>query len=296
MKVLMITGDKNFEHSGRFALQAAQVDKLEVLYWGRGALFPRLPQEKFDVVTSQDPLWRGLFAWHIARKLGIKLNVQVHTDLAAQPLMRRMLARTVLRHANSIRVVSEKIKKQIERMNIAMPIHVLPIFVDIERFKAVVRRPSVQKTILWIGRFESEKDPASAIRIFKEVCAAGIDAKLVMLGKGSLEQSLRALADSLAVEFPGWRDTQPYLAEASVVLCTSQHESWGASIVEALAAGVPVVAPDVGIAREAGAIIAKREELAIKVAEVLKNDTRGELKLSLPSAGEWAEQWKVSLQ
>ena len=117
-----------------------------------------------------------------------------------------------------------------------------------------------------------------------------------MLGKGTLEPALHVHAKGLPVEFPGWRsDPKPYLSVADVVLCTSRHESFGASIIEALAAGVPVVAPDVGIAREAGAIVVPREKLAETVIEVLRTRAQGELKLKLFSKEEWAAVWKSSL-
>ncbi len=116
-----------------------------------------------------------------------------------------------------------------------------------------------------------------------------------MLGAGTLESTLRKAATGLLVDFPGWKDPAEYLPTTDVVLCTSRYESWGASIVEALAAGAPVVAPDVGIAREAGAFIVDRTSLAEKVAEILEQGTRGTLRLNLPSAEEWARRWKETL-
>ena len=286
MKVLMITGDKSFGPGHpRFELQKSAVEELAVIYWGRGALWPKIPKGQFDVVTVQDPFWRGLFARVVARRLGVKLNVQVHTDLAVQSLLRRVLAQIVLRHADSVRVVSEKIKNQI---HVRARVSVLPIFVDIERFRTIERHPE-PNTLLWVGRFEQEKNPFLAL----EIAARVPGAKLTMLGRGSLEVLLKQKGGA---EFPGWQDPAPYFARASVVLCTSRHESWGASIVEALAAGVPVVAPDVGIAKEAGAIVVPRAELARAVIEVLKSGARGELKLLVLSAEEWAQKWKQSLE
>ncbi len=285
MKVLMITGDKKFASSERFALQERQVEKLEVVYMGRGSVWPKIPTVKFDVITAQDPFLRGLFAWFVARHIGAKLNIQVHTSVLS------FLGKFILSKADSVRVVSEKIKKQVESVGVNAPIHVLPIYIDISRFKNIVRLSHDNKTILWIGRFEDEKDPLLALEIIKKVP----NAKLIMLGSGSLEATLRDKSKGLQVEFPGWQDTVSYLAQADVVLCTSKHESWGASIIEALAAGVPVVAPDVGIAREAGAVVVGRSDLHKVVAEVLKSGQYGELKLQLPSADEWAKRWKETL-
>ncbi len=289
MKVLMITGDKNFSASPRFALQRAQVERLEVVYMGPGSVWPKIPEGHFDVVTVQDPFWRGLFAWRAARRMGARLNVQVHTSVLT------IFGKYILRKADSVRVVSEKIKKQVEGIGVKAPVRVLPIYIDISKFQNIARQPHDKKIILWIGRFEDEKDPVSAISVLEKVLAAGIDVKLIMLGSGSLEKKLKQLAVGLPVEFPGWQDPKRYLAQADVVLSTSKHESYGVSMIEALVASVPVVAPDIGVAREAGAVVVPREKLAETVAEVLKSGQCGELKLQLPDAHEWARRWEASL-
>jgi glycosyltransferase involved in cell wall biosynthesis len=215
----------------------------------------------------------------------------VHADLDTERIARHALAQIVIRHADSVRVVSEKIKNQIVHPHT----HVLPVYIDVERFKKVDRLSERANTILWIGRFEKEKDPLHALEILKAVRASGIDAKLIMLGSGALEIPLKNAAEGLPVQFPGWHDTAKYLAYADVVLCTSRHESYGASIVEALAAGVPVVAPDVGVAKEAGALVVARDELAQATIEVLRSEVRGELALPVLSAEEWVHRWRESL-
>jgi len=298
MKVLMITGDRRFGPGyPRYDLQKSVVDDLAVVYLGRSAPWQKIPAERFDVVTAQDPFWRGLFAWRAARRIGARLNIQVHTSVL------NPLGKFVLRRADSVRVVSERIKKQVEAAGVRAPITVLPVYVDISKFRNIVRqpfdvaqgKPHNQKTMLWIGRFETEKDPLLALGVLEAVRQEGVDTRLVMLGKGSLEKSLHARVRGLPVEFPGWQDPVPYLAVADVVLSTSKHESYGASIIEALAAGVPVVAPDIGVAREAGAVVAARQDLAHAVAEVLRNGGKGELKIQPLNEQEWAAQWKQSL-
>jgi glycosyltransferase involved in cell wall biosynthesis len=299
MNVLVITGDKRFVAGNpRFDLQASAIKKLTSVYFGKGILFPKIPKEQFDVVTVQDPFWRGLFAWFVARRKNAKFNVQLHADLTGQSFFRHILAQIVLRHADSIRVVSKKIEEQVKKMGVHAPIRILPVYIDTDSFRTIIHKAGeqkTQKTIVWMGRFESEKNPLEALSILKDIRNKGIDVKLIMLGKGSLEKELRNKAINLPVEFSGWQDPKPYLAVADVVLCTSLHESWGASIVEALVAGVPVVAPDVGIAKEAGAIVVGRAQLTDAVVEVLTNGNRGVLNLLLFNSFEWAEAWKKTL-
>ncbi len=305
MKVLMISGDKNILKEGseahaRLELQKSKVDRLDVFVWPQIHTARKICQaakmNQYDVITAQDPFWRGLLAWRIARRTGAKLNLQIHTDLSAQPFWRRSLAGFLLRRADSVRVVSEKIEKQAQEAG-AKQIHIVPIYVDIDRFFGLVPEPHAQKTNLWFGRFEPEKDPLGALTVLEEMRRAAIDAGLIMLGRGSLEKHARAKAKNFSspIEFPGWQDPLPYLQIADVVLCTSKHESWGASIVEALAAGCPVVAPDVGIAREAGAIVIPRSDLGNAIIDVLKSGQRGKLKISLPSAEEWEKRWRETL-
>lgn len=300
----MISGDRNILTPGsganaRLELQRSQVDRLDVFVWPQvhtaRETFSAARSRRYDVITAQDPFWRGLLAWLVARASRARLNVQVHADLLREPILRRALARFVLHRADSVRAVSEKLGAQVRARAPRARVSVLPIYVDISRFKGLAPKPHAHKTMLWVGRFEPEKDPLRALTILENVRKTGVDARLVMLGSGSMERELRSAAGGLPVEFPGWQDPLPYLQAADIAISTSRSESWGASLVEALAAGVPVVAPDVGAAREAGAIIATHEDFVEKVTGVLRSGVRGELKLSLPNADKWAARWKQTL-
>ena len=198
-----------------------------------------------------------------------------------------------------MRVVSEKIKNFMAPLHLRAAISILPIYINLAPFRGLSHRPHprFKKTILWIGRFESEKDPLFALSIFADIRNSGIDAGLILLGAGSLGKMLCERAKSLIpyVEFPGWRDPASYLEMADVVVNTSKHESYGASILEALAAGVPVVSPDIGIAKEAGAIVVERPNLSTAVGEVLRSGKLGKLLISVPNRDEWAKRWRETL-
>ena len=297
LKVLVITGDRLFKKGHiRFDIQASAVKKMSVLYWGPDALWPRIPKGSYDVISTQDPFFRGFLGWLLSGYFNAKLNVQVHADIAVQNAFRKRLARFVLSRADSIRVVSDKLKEQVGHYQRRTAIvTVLPVYVNIDRFKNSKRNASGNPRILWVGRFEEEKDPFLAVTVFKQVRVKIPSASLVMIGTGTLERQLKIKTKNLPVEFPGWRDPLPFLEEAHVVLSTSQSESWGASIVEALAAGVSVVAPDVGIAKEAGATVVERKHLADAVTSVLNSKVPGELKIPILSKEAWISTWLHSL-
>lgn len=298
MNILTISGDRSFKAGNtRFDMQSSSVERFEAVYWGAGAFFPKIPSGPFDVVSSQDPFLRGLVAWLIARRYGARFNVQVHADLSAQNLFRKLCAWFVLGQADSIRVVSERVKKQVEAYKVKAPVTVLPIFIAQDQFKNIVRTPDPQPLVLWVGRFEKEKNPFEALSVLKQVQEKVPSVQMVMLGAGSLERALRERARGLPVEFPGWSHVVPLLARAHVVLSTSKAESFGASIVEARLAGVPVVSYDVGVAREVGAHVVPLSKLAEEVRVILMNPTQvDDKKLSVLSELEWVQNWKQSLQ
>lgn len=242
------------------------------LLYGWDAL--RIAQElpRFDVVSAQDPFEAGLAANRIARRLKIPLHIQVHTDFLAPEYARHsllnrlrvLMAGYILRRAKRIRVVSERIKKSIqERYQLSVPITVLPIFADLERIRAAgdpvitSRFKMFRMRLLLVSRLEPEKDACLALRAF--AASAPQDACLIIVGRGSerplLERLARELSVSERVFFEGERDAAPYYSAADLVLVTSHYEGYGLVIIEALAAGKPVLSTDVGIAREAGAIV-----------------------------------------
>jgi glycosyltransferase involved in cell wall biosynthesis len=280
-------------------LQRDAVERLDAFVWPAVHSYAEIAraarEHRYDVITAQDPFWRGLLAWRLARAAGVRLNLQLHAELRGQPLLKRAAGRFLLRRADTIRVVSERARREVEALRVHAPVTVLPVFIDTERFARLVPEPHEGKAVLWIGRFEPEKEPFRAISALKELRAGGVDAALVMLGAGSLEKALRKAAEGLPVEFPGWQDPARYLPRADAALSTSPRESFGASIVEALAAGVPVVSRDVGVAREAGARIVRPEELSDELARVLRAGERGALTLPLVSARDWIAAWKSSL-
>ncbi len=104
-----------------------------------------------------------------------------------------------------------------------------------------------------VGRYSSEKGQALLIEAMADVLRALPDARLVLVGYGELEAELRRRASPYgnAIEFAGERDAAEVLGSFDLYVQPSLYESQGLSILEAMAAGVPVVATDVGGVRDA---------------------------------------------
>lgn len=240
--------------------------------WDAIRLARKLP--KPDVVTVQDPFETGLVGVIVSWLLSAPLHVQIHTDFLPPAFgkhswknrIRVFLASFVLRRARGVRAVSNRIKESIEnKYRIKAPISILPIYTDTSRFHGARHRqhPKFSASLLFVGRLESEKRVDIAVRALSRVRNLGIDAGLTIVGEGSQRTRLGLFAKEVQVadyvEFVGKQDPLPYYAEADLVLVPSTYEGYGLVIVEALAAGVPVLATNVGVAQEAGAIIAPHD-------------------------------------
>jgi glycosyltransferase involved in cell wall biosynthesis len=106
-----------------------------------------------------------------------------------------------------------------------------------------------------VGRLHPDKDQATLIRAFARSIDRLGDARLVLVGKGRLEQNLKALAAELGVAdrvlFTGpVPDARRYFAAFDSFVLSSDHEPFGMVLLEAMAARLPIAATDCGGAGE----------------------------------------------
>jgi alpha-1,6-mannosyltransferase len=105
--------------------------------------------------------------------------------------------------------------------------------------------------LIYVGRLDLEKKPNVVVEAFRKL-PEELDARLVLLGEGPLRDEIKALGDK-RIFTPGYvRDRQElarWLASADLYVSAMADETFGVSIIEAQASGLPVV----GVA--AGAMI-----------------------------------------
>lgn len=102
--------------------------------------------------------------------------------------------------------------------------------------------------ILSVGRLSAEKNQALLLEAFAAL-RTNVNARLVILGEGPLRAALEAQAARLglgdAVRLPGFlANPWPAYRAADLFVLSSDYEGFGNVIVEALAAGLPVVSTD----------------------------------------------------
>lgn len=104
------------------------------------------------------------------------------------------------------------------------------------------------KRVITVGRLKAQKNHSLLLRAFARVCEQ-MDARLMILGVGELEQQIRrdieiaGLAEKVLM--PGHvADPMPYYRSADLFVLSSNYEGFGMVLVEALACGLPVVSTD----------------------------------------------------
>ena len=154
-------------------------------------------------------------------------------------LDRRASERPDVYLANSTEV-ADRIKRFYGREAVVVP---PPVAVD-DFPRDVPRDPT---RFLWVHRLVAYKRPLEVAEAFRELP----DLRLTMVGLGPLEAELRARLPS-NVELLGWvsRERLAELFAGAAGFIHVGEEDFGISMVEALAAGTPVLGADAGGARD----------------------------------------------
>lgn len=237
------------------------------------AISSRLKKRGITVVTAQDPFETGLAAYRIARKLRAGLQLQMHTDwmspfYAAESFKNRLrvkIANYLVPKASGIRVVSRRLaynlvqKFKLKNDPIVLPIHLeIPISMLSERRDILHQKyPRFATIIVMMCRLEVEKNAFMAINAFKNIIGLYSGAGLIIVGDGSSRPSLEKAVIASQLEnnviFEGWQDFEKvmlYFLSADLFINTSNYEGYGRTLIEAAAAGCPIVTTDVGVVGE----------------------------------------------
>ncbi len=132
----------------------------------------------------------------------------------------------------------------------SVPIEVISNFVDTELYRPVQKAEKRRLTVVHNSNFRPVKRVDEVVRIYAAVNAR-VPCDLVLIGDGpersKVERLVHELNLSETVRFLGKQlNFAQVLAEADVFLLPSTNESFGLAALEALSAGLPVVASDVG--------------------------------------------------
>lgn len=163
-----------------------------------------------------------------------------------------------INESDAITAVSENLRDEtFANFRIGKPIEVIHNFVDVRRFdkKPIdafrkVIAPQGERIILHASNFRKVKRIDDVVRIFAGI-RKHLPAKLLLVGDGPerpmAEDLVRQLGICDDVRMLGkQQDMEDIFVISDLFLLPSEYESFGLAALEAMAAGVPVVASDAG--------------------------------------------------
>jgi N-acetyl-alpha-D-glucosaminyl L-malate synthase BshA len=163
-----------------------------------------------------------------------------------------------INESDAITAVSNNLREETFRsFDIEKEIHVIPNFVDMERFRQTDKNhfkkmlaPADERILVHVSNFRKVKRVEDAIKVFAKVLAV-MPSKLLMIGDGPERQMAEELCRSLGiyneVRFLGKQEQMDeILSIADLFLLPSQYESFGLAALEAMACGVPVISTNAG--------------------------------------------------
>ncbi len=222
----------------------------------------------YDVLLIVNPDVGSMPAFHLAKRYNPKLKV-VWTFHGLTPVSYvsgardRMLMRIrkaayipSMKRADRIQVFSDHIKNEVCGWGVdASKVVVMPFGVDLKSM-ASDGGPRIREKYgigdrflcLYVGRLVNFKHVDELIRAVPMTEKAG----LLVVGGGPERESLEALSKELGVEERVWfagrvsdKELPDHYAACDVWVTASRHEGFCVPVVEAMAAGKPVIVPDV---------------------------------------------------
>jgi len=234
-------------------------------------LLREIKEAGLEVYHTQQPFIMGRLARFLARRHGAPLVCTVHTQYEhyvhyvtptahrAARAVTRALIRSFCNTCDVLTTPAKGMEQLLRSYGVTRPIHVIPNGIDLEPYRsvdpAVVRRefsvPDDAVLFLFLGRLAKEKNLSAFIGAVQIVISRGHNVYAMLVGDGperaALEDAAHRLRVAHRVVFTGrvpHAETPAYHAAADVFVMPSVTEVNPYGVIEALAAGCPVVATD----------------------------------------------------
>ena len=197
-----------------------------------------------------------------------------------------------INNSDAVTAVSQYLKDETCRyFKIKKDIHVIPNFVDFERFSKkskehfkIALAPNGEKILVHTSNFRAIKRIDDILEVFK-ILRETVPAKLLLVGDGPERSRLELLSRSMGisqdVRFLGKIEAvEEVLSIADLFLLTSGKESFGLAALEAMACQVPVISsdaegiPEVNVNGVTGFVsaVGDVEDMARNAIEILKDE------------------------
>lgn len=225
-----------------------------------------------DVIHLHHPYWLGGLGLRLARRLKVPTVFSYHTRLDQfayavpflsilfQNVLSHWIVRRFANRCDQIIVPTPVTRDYIRLIGVSRPVHVLPTGIDLEHYNTASKdklatlreriNPDGRNLLITVARLSPEKNLAFIIRAMAQLKT--LDAppfRLLILGEGDDRPRLEQLITDLDLDDDvtllggvSYDAVPTYLALARIFVYASSSETQGMVILEAMAAGLPVVA------------------------------------------------------
>jgi glycosyltransferase involved in cell wall biosynthesis len=234
-------------------------------------LTEQLRQENFDLIHIQTPFVAHYAGLELGRRLGLRCVETYHTYFEEYfhhyiPFLPRRLVATIARHTSrrqcnavdALIVPSPAMRDALVAYGITTPQVVIPTGIPVDhfaqgqgqRFRERHGLPADRPLLLYVGRVAFEKNIGFLLDCMAQLRHSHPEALLLITGEGPAEHALQRQVKHLEldeqVRFLGYLDRSLELpdcyAAADAFVFASRTETQGLVLIEAMAAGTPVIA------------------------------------------------------
>lgn len=264
-----------------------------------------------DIVHTQTEFSLGVFGKTLSKTLNIPMVHTYHTmyedyvhyivnGALITPTMAKEFSRIFCNSANAVVAPTDKVKHFLNNYGVINPISVIPTGINIDKFrksnftqqeildlKTELGLDLNSPIILSLGRVAKEKSIDVIINAMPELLSKIPNAKLVIVGDGPYRTILVSLVATLNIAenviFTGakpWDEIGKYYQLGDVFVSASITETQGLTFIEAMAAGMPVIAKNdeciQGVVKheENGLLFENNEDLSDRLYEVLSDNEK----------------------
>jgi glycosyltransferase involved in cell wall biosynthesis len=258
--------------------------------------FSLAKKKDVDIISSQWWIPGGLVGWMVSLLSNKPLFVTLHgTDLRILKGSRvlKPLAKNVFKRAKGVSCVSSFLKNYLIESDLMDEdkIKVLPMPVDIERFKPREFIKKEKKTILCVARFTKQKGLDYLIQAVRALFDRKLDFETKIIGggpeKGRLQKKIKELGLSERVfllDGISQEELFSYYVESDLCVLPSIEEGFGLVLVEAQLCRRPVIGtssggiPDIIEDEITGLLVRPKDpvHLAEAIEKILKDQSFAE--------------------
>lgn len=213
-----------------------------------------LQTEKFDVLHFHEP-WVPLLSMQLLTRSQAKNIATFHAKLPDTVMSRTIekvvtpYTKSLLKYFSALTAVSGAAADYVSTLT-DTTIRIIPNGINLKKYHTLDTTNLKEPTIFYVGRLEKRKGVKFLLKAVKELSLTIPDLKLIIAGDGPDRMQLEryAFENDIPAEFVGRISEDEklrYLHGAHVFCSPARYgESFGIVLLEAMAAGIPVVAGD----------------------------------------------------